>query len=111
MDAIPFTLGQRSRQLRGLLFLITALGGTWIVADRIVSGSFDSVIMTGLAISLVAALLLSRLLTSVLYEISGTDPLSYVGAASLLLAIGAVASFRPAWKAAIVDPMHTLRAE
>src|SRR5580700_5599436 len=52
MDAIPFTLGQRSRQLRGLLFLITALGGAWIVADRIVGGSFDSVIMTGLAISL-----------------------------------------------------------
>jgi putative ABC transport system permease protein len=66
---------------------------------------------TGLAVSLVAALLLSRLLTSVLYEISGTDPLAYVGAAALLLAIGAVASARPAWKAATVDPMHTLRAE
>ncbi|PYU54171.1 MAG: hypothetical protein DMG55_32415 [Acidobacteria bacterium] len=66
---------------------------------------------TGLALSLVAALLLSRLLTSVLYEISGTDPLAYVSAAALLLAIGSVASARPAWKAATVDPMHTLRAE
>lgn len=66
---------------------------------------------TGLAVSLVAALLLTRLLTSVLYEISGTDPLTYVSAAALLLAIGAVASARPAWKAATVDPMQTLRAE
>jgi ABC-type antimicrobial peptide transport system permease subunit len=65
----------------------------------------------GLAVSLVAALLLSRLLTSVLYEISGTDPLAYISAAALFLAIGAVASARPAWKAATVDPMHTLRAE
>jgi hypothetical protein len=65
----------------------------------------------GLAVSLVAALLLSRLLTSVLYEISGTDPLAYTSAAALFLAIGAVASARPAWKAATVDPMQTLRAE
>ncbi len=65
----------------------------------------------GLAISLVAGLLLSRLLSSVLYEISGTDPVAYLGAALLLLAIGAVASARPAWKAATVDPMQTLRAE
>jgi len=66
---------------------------------------------TGLAVSLVAALLVSRLLTSALYEISGTDPLSYVSAAALLLAIGVVASARPACKAATVDPTHTLRAE
>ena len=66
---------------------------------------------TGVGISFVAALLLSRLLTSVLYEISGTDPLPYVSAAALLFAIGAAASGRPAWKAATVDPMQTLRAE
>jgi hypothetical protein len=64
-------------------------------------------LVTGLAVSLVAALLLSRLLTSVLCEISGMDRPAYVGAAALLLAIGAVASARPAWKAATLDPMHT----
>src|SRR2546430_7792697 len=65
----------------------------------------------GLAVSLVAALMLSRLLTSVLYEISGTDPLAYVSASALFLAIGAVARARPPWKAATVDPMQTLSAE
>lgn len=65
----------------------------------------------GLAVSLAAALSLSRLLTSLLYEISGNDPLTYLGAGVLLLAIGAAASARPAWKASIGDPIQALRAE
>lgn len=65
----------------------------------------------GLVISFAAALLLSRLLASLLYEISSTDPVAYVGAGALLLIIGAVASARPAWRAATGDPMQTLRAE
>jgi ABC-type antimicrobial peptide transport system permease subunit len=65
----------------------------------------------GLAISLLAALLLSRLLGSLLYEIAGNDPVTYVSAGALLLAIGAVASARPAWKAATGDPLKALRTE
>jgi putative ABC transport system permease protein len=48
----------------------------------------------GLAVSVVAALLLSRLMASVLYEIRGTDPVTYVSAGVLLLVIGAAASAR-----------------
>jgi putative ABC transport system permease protein len=65
----------------------------------------------GLAVSVAAALLLSRLLASVLYEISGSDPVTYLIAAALLLAIGAAASARPAWKASAGDPIRALRAE
>ena len=65
----------------------------------------------GLASGLVAALLLSRVLTSLLYEISSTDPSTYLGAGALLLAIEAAASARPAWKAAIGDPRGALRTE
>jgi ABC-type antimicrobial peptide transport system permease subunit len=65
----------------------------------------------GLAVSLVAALLLSRLLSSLLYEISSTDPVTYLGAGVLLMAIGAVASARPAWRAATGDPLQALRTE
>src|SRR5438552_4383299 len=68
-------------------------------------------LLAGLAVSFAAALMVNRLLASILYEISGTDPVAYVSAAALLLAIGALASARPAWKAATVDPMQTLRAE
>jgi ABC-type antimicrobial peptide transport system permease subunit len=65
----------------------------------------------GLAISLLAALLLSRLLTSILYEIRSNDPLTYLLAGALVLAIGAAASARPAWRAAAGDPLQALRQE
>ncbi|HEY1946255.1 MAG TPA: ABC transporter permease [Bryobacteraceae bacterium] len=65
----------------------------------------------GVGLSVVAALLLSRLLTNLLYGISGSDPLTYLGAGTLLLVIGAAASARPAWRAATRDPLQTLRAE
>jgi len=65
----------------------------------------------GLGVSFVAALLLSHLLASLLYEISSTDPVAYLGAGAVLLIIGAIASARPAWRAAVADPMRTLRAE
>ena len=65
----------------------------------------------GLAVSVAAALLLSRLLGSLLYEISGTDPVTYFGAGMLLLGIGAAASILPAWRASTRDPLHALRTE
>ena len=65
----------------------------------------------GLGLSFVAAVLLSRLLASLLYEISSTDPVAYLGAGAVLLVIGAIASARPAWRAATKDPMQTLRSE
>jgi putative ABC transport system permease protein len=65
----------------------------------------------GLAVSLLAAVLLSRLLTSILYEIRSTDPIAYVGAGMLLLGIGAAASVLPAWRAATRDPLQALRTE
>ena len=64
----------------------------------------------GLAVSVVAALLLSSLMASILYETRGSDPISYVSAGVLLLVIGAAASARPAWRAAVGDPMKALRA-
>jgi putative ABC transport system permease protein len=68
-------------------------------------------LVTGLAISLITALLLTRVLASVLYEISGADPITYLGASALLLAIGVAASIRPAWRAAVADPLVALRTE
>ncbi len=65
----------------------------------------------GLIVSTVGALFLSRLLASILYEIKATDPATYIGAAVVMLGIGAIASARPAWKAASGDPVAALRAE
>ena len=68
-------------------------------------------LMFGLGLGVVAALLLSRLLTTLLHGVSSSDPLTYLTAGALLLAIGAAASARPAWRAATLDPLRTLRAD
>ena len=65
----------------------------------------------GLIAGLAAALILSRLLASLLYETSQTDAVTYLGAALLLLALGITASIRPAWRAATADPLRSLRTE
>jgi putative ABC transport system permease protein len=68
-------------------------------------------LIAGLIAGFGAALILSRLLSSLLYETSQTDPVTYVGAAILLLALGIIASMRPAWRAATADPLNALRME
>ena len=65
-------------------------------------------ICVGLAVGLLSALLLSRLLESLLYEVRGTDVLSYLSAAAILLIIGAVASVGPAWRLVADTPAETL---
>jgi putative ABC transport system permease protein len=104
---VAYTTALRAREVG----IRVAMGATpRDVVAVIVRGAMIP-LAAGLAVSLVAALVLSRLLTSVLYEISGTDPVAYFGAGLLLLAIGAVASARPAWKAANGDPLEALRTE
>ena len=65
----------------------------------------------GLLIGLGGALAASRLLRSLLFEVSATDPAIYVGVAVVLAIAAAVACWIPARRAARVNPMITLRAE
>jgi predicted permease len=65
----------------------------------------------GLLIGIPAALGSSRLLSSMLYALSGLDPLSMSMSAGLLLVVGALAGYIPARRASKVDPMVALRYE
>jgi ABC-type lipoprotein release transport system permease subunit len=65
----------------------------------------------GLALGLLAALLLTRLMRSLLFEVSPTDPAAF-GAVTLLLAgVALVASYLPARRATRIDPTHALRQQ
>lgn len=66
---------------------------------------------TGAAGGLVAAILLSRVTSSLLFNIKFYDPLTYIAIAILLIAIAAFACFIPAIRATKVDPMIALRYE
>ncbi len=65
----------------------------------------------GVAAGLVAALLLTRLMQSVLYGITPTDPATFAAVGVGLLAVAGLASWLPARRAARVDPLVALRAE
>jgi ABC-type antimicrobial peptide transport system permease subunit len=67
--------------------------------------------IVGLAAGLALALAVARLLAGQLVGISPVDPVSFVGTATLLLAIAAVASALPARRAARLDPLVALRRE
>jgi putative ABC transport system permease protein len=63
----------------------------------------------GIAIGLVGAWLLTRFLTTVLYDVGPTDPATFAGVAVMLLASAGLASWLPARRAARIDPVATLR--
>ena len=67
--------------------------------------------LIGIAAGGAAALVLARLMTSILFGVKATDPLTFGGVALLLCAIALLACYIPARRAASVDPMQALRSE
>ena len=65
----------------------------------------------GLVVGALAAVLLSRSLASVLFEVDATDPMTFATTAAVLAAVAGLASYLPARRAARVDPVVALRHE
>jgi putative ABC transport system permease protein len=65
----------------------------------------------GLVIGLVAAFVLTRVMASLLFGISATDPLTFISISLVLLAVAILASYIPALRATRVDPIIALRAQ
>ena len=65
----------------------------------------------GVSVGLAMALMTNRLLSSLLYDVAPTDPITLIGAGVLLLVIGLLATFVPARASARIDPAIALRSE
>jgi ABC-type lipoprotein release transport system permease subunit len=65
----------------------------------------------GIVCGVIGAAAVTRVVTSQLYNVSATDPLSFVATAGFLAVVALIASYIPARRATGVDPMVALRAE
>jgi putative ABC transport system permease protein len=102
---LAYVVGQRSAEIG----LRMALGARPAGVGRMILLQGGRLVGLGLVVGLAAAAALSRALDSLLFSISPTDPLTYVGVSALLLVAAGAAVGLPAWRAAALDPAQTLR--
>ncbi len=88
-----------------------ALGAQAGDVVRLILSSGLGLTMAGVAIGAAGALALTRLMRSLIFGVSASDPLTFAGVAAVLIVVAAVASFVPARRAARVDPIDALRME
>jgi hypothetical protein len=105
--ALSYSVSQRRRELG----VRAALGATRGALLRLVLREGVAVTLAGIGLGIVAASLLTRLMTAVLFGTSPLDPFSFLLGPALLVLVGIAASLVPAWRAASIDPARVLRGE
>jgi predicted permease len=102
---LTYAANQRQREI-GLRMALGASRGSVL---RLMLGQGMFLVLIGIAVGLAASVATGRVLSRLLYGISGTDPLSMGAAAAVLTAVALVACYLPARGATRVDPLAALR--
>ena len=104
---MAFMVGHRTREIG----IRMALGARPVDALRVVMGRGLVLTALGVALGLVGALAASRALSSLLFEVTPTDPVTLIAVSILLAGTALFACYWPARRATRVDPIETLRYE
>ena len=104
---LSFAVVQRTREIG----VRVALGAQRHDVLSLVVGKGLRLALAGSVIGLAGAFAATRLVSNLLYGVTPTDPVTFGGVVSLLVAVAALASWLPARRAAKVDPMEALRYE
>jgi len=86
-----------------------ALGATAGVVRRQVVSDGAKVVLVGIVIGIGAALLSTRFLSTLLYDVSAVNPVVFAGMSLMMLGVGMLASYMPARRASSVNPVESLR--
>jgi len=104
---MSYSVAQRTHEI-GIRMALGAQRGDVL---KLTIGQGLRLVVTGVIIGLAAAFVLSRVMSSLLFGISPTDPLTFITISLVLVSVAILASYIPALRASRVDPMFALRYE
>ncbi|MGC0772264.1 MAG: ABC transporter permease [Candidatus Acidiferrum sp.] len=104
---VSFAVSQRTREIGVRM----ALGAHPRDVLRLILGEGLKLVLAGVLLGIIAALAMTRLLSTLIYGVSVTDPLIFLFVVALLVAVALAACFVPARRAMQVDPIVALRYE
>jgi len=102
---LSYTVTQNTREIG----IRMAMGAQARDVLKLVVGQGLALTSAGVAIGLLAASVMTQLMSDLLYEVSATDPLTFLGVALLLFGVATLSCYLPARKATKVDPLLSLR--
>lgn len=104
---ISYSVARRTREVGVRL----AIGARPADVLRLVLGQGLRLAVVGIVLGACAAAVVARVLASMLYGVSATDPVAYALAAGVLLLVATLANLLPAWRASRIEPTRALRYE
>ena len=104
---VSYAVARRTREVGIRL----AVGATPTAVVRLLMREGMTLVVIGAALGLALGFVVTRLLQTLLFGVRVGDPLTFVGAPLLLLAVGAIASLLPARRASTIDPARVLKQE